>query len=341
MEPQMWIVSPSPHILEKRPLQSAMTDVLIALIPAFLAGIYFFGLATLRVVSICMISCLGTEFIIHRVTKRNLIMEDRLAALVTGVLLAFCLPPQIPLWIAILGGIIAIALVKELFGGLGFNIFNPALAARAVLLASWPVAMTKWTPPRGGTLSGFESQIPDAIASATPLNVMKLAYTYRSLPETVELAQRIISQFSHPHLWWKLFIGRVGGSLGETSALALLVGAAYLLGRKVIDWRIPVSYLGSVLGLSLLLGRDPVFNLLAGGIFLGAFYMATDYVTSPVTKKGRWIFGVGCGTFTVIIRFFGGYPEGVCYSILIMNMLVPLIDQFTPPRVFGKVKKIG
>ncbi len=129
--------------------------------------------------------------------------------------------------------------------------------------------------------------------------------------------------------------------MGETSALALLVGAAYLLGRKVIDWRIPVSYLGSVLGLSLLLGRDPVFNLLAGGIFLGAFYMATDYVTSPVTKKGRWIFGVGCGTFTVIIRFFGGYPEGVCYSILIMNMLVPLIDQFTPPRVFGKVKKIG
>lgn len=340
MEQPMWIVSPSPHILEKRPLQSAMTDVLIALIPAFIAGVYFFGFTALKIVLICMISSLATEIIIHRVTKRNLIMEDRLAALVTGLLLAFCLPPQIPLWIAVLGGIIAIGLVKELFGGLGFNIFNPALAARAVLLASWPVAMTRWIPPRGGTLSGFSSGIPDTIASATPLNVMKQAYVLRSLPETIEIAQRIISQFSHPSLWGKLFVGRVGGSLGETSALALLIGAAYLLGRKVIDWRIPVSYLGSVFGLSLLLGRHPVFNLLAGGVILGAFYMATDYVTSPVTKKGRWVFGVGCGVFTIVIRFFGGYPEGVCYSILIMNMLVPLIDRFTPPRVFGKVKKI-
>ena len=341
MERPMWTVSSAPHIIEKRFARAAMTDVLIALVPALMAGIYFFGFYIFKVVLICMVFSVGTEILIHRILKKKILPEDGSAALVTGILLAFCLPPRIPLWIAALGGVIAIALVKELFGGLGFNIFNPALAARAVLIASWPVAMTRWVPPKGGTLSGLGGVLPDAIASATPLHAMKLAYTYQSSPETLTLAQNIISQFSHFSVWWNLFVGKIGGSLGETSALALLVGAIYLLWRRVIDWRIPLAYLGSVLGLALLFGRDPFFNLLAGGVILGAFFMATDYVTSPVTKKGRWIFGAGCGIFTIIIRFYGGYPEGVCYSILIMNMLTPLIDKFSIPRVFGKVKKVA
>jgi electron transport complex protein RnfD len=208
---------------------------------------------------------------------------------------------------AAVGAIVAIVLVKQLFGGLGYNIFNPALAARAVLLASWPVAMTTWTKPL------------DAVTTATPLFLMKMG---EAVPD-----------------YLTLFLGNRAGSLGETSALMILIGAAILFWRKIIDWPIPTAYIGTVYGLSLIMGQDPLFHVISGGLLLGAFFMATDYVTAPVTTKGRLIFGVGCGIMTVLIRLYGGFPEGVNYSILIMNMLTPIIDTYTRPRIFGEIKR--
>jgi electron transport complex protein RnfD len=309
------IVSSSPHLHSDNSVSTAMRDVLLALTPALIASLYFFRFAAAKVILTCVFVAVISEVIAQKIMKKEVTVDDY-SAVVTGLLLAFCLPATIPWWMAAVGAVVAIIIGKQLFGGLGNNIFNPALVGRAVLLASWPVAMTNWVNPL------------DGVTTATPLGMLKEG-TAEQLPSLGQL-----------------FIGNVGGSLGETCALALLLGAIYLLYKGHIDWRIPFSYLGTVFVLTAIIGAFkgeglwyPLYHLLAGGLILGAFFMATDWVTSPLTKKGKLIFGLGCGLLTVVIRLQGGYPEGVCYSILLMNMVTPLIDRYTKPRVFGGVSK--
>lgn len=311
MSNTLYTVSSSPHIRSKDNISNIMRDVLIALLPATAAGIYFFKTQALLVILVSVFSCVAAEALWQKLTKQKIRIGDYSAA-VTGLLLAFNMPPSVPLWIPAVGGTFAIIIVKQFFGGLGQNFMNPALAARAFLLASYPVQMTTWTV--------------DGVTSATTLGILK------------EGGQAL------PSLW-NLFIGNVGGTIGETSALALLIGGAYLLFRRVISWRIPVTYIGTVFILTWIFGRNgfftgnPVMEVLAGGLMLGAIFMATDYSSSPITPYGQIIMGLGCGLLTTIIRVYGGYPEGVSYSILIMNLFVPLIDQFTTPKVFGGAKK--
>lgn len=302
------IVSSSPHLHSANSVATTMRDVVIALIPALIGAVYFFGTAAVTVILTCVISAMLSEALAQKIMHREVTVSDGSAA-VTGLLLAFCLPATLPWWIAAIGSAVAIIIGKQFFGGLGCNIFNPALIGRAFLVASWPVAMTAWVAPL------------DGVTTATPLGILKEGLG----AELPSLGQ--------------LFMGNVAGSLGETSALALIVGGIYLLYKGHIDWRIPFSYLGTVFILTAVIGADPLFHLLSGGLMLGAIFMATDWVTSPITKKGRIIFGVGCGLLTVLIRTMGGYPEGVCYSILLMNLVTPLIDRYTKARVFGGVKK--
>lgn len=291
-----------------------MRDVIIALVPALLAALYFFRLPALLVILACVISAYAAESVCLKIMKRESPTKES-SAIITGLLLAFCLPPTLPVWMAVLGTIFAVVIAKHLFGGLGQNIFNPALIGRAFLLASFPVAMTTWTTPL------------DGVTTATPLGLMKEG-TGAPLPP-----------------FHDLFLGSISGSIGETSVLALLIGGAYLLYRKQIDWRIPASFLGTVFLLTATAGvlngaslLYPLYHLCSGGLLLGAFFMATDWVTSPVTKRGRILFGIGCGLLVVLIRLKGGYPEGVAYSILLMNVVTPLIDRYTKARVFGRVK---
>lgn len=306
----------SPHIFAAASVRQMMKDVIKALIPAVVASLYFFKWQALGVLAACIAGCMITEYLLQRFRKRKIRLND-FSSLLTGILLALVLPPSLPLWMAFLGGVFAIALGKEIFGGLGLNIFNPALLARAFLMAAFPVALTTWNKPF--TL--------DAITTATPLGLMKFEHTVTSfLP---------------------LFWGNVGGCIGETSAFALIVGGAYLFYRKVIDYRIPVAYIMTVIvfsGIMHLIApgtyASPVFYIFAGGLIIGAVFMATDPVTSPVTPAGRWIFGIGCGLITMIIRFWGGLPEGVMYSILLMNACTPLINRFSKPKRFG-VRKNG
>ena len=307
------VVSSAPHVHSPDSVPNAMRDVLIALVPALFVGLYFFRLPALAVIVVCVASAYAAEIVCLKVMKKQQTGET--SAIITGLLLAFCLPPHLPVWMAALGSIFAIVIAKHLFGGLGQNIFNPALIGRAFLLASFPVAMTSWSRPL------------DGVTTATPLGVMKEA-TGQALPSLGEL-----------------FLGGVSGSIGETSALAILLGGLYLLYRGHIDWRIPGSFLGTVFILTSIAGVIngqglwyPFFHLFAGGLMLGAFFMATDWVTTPVTKLGRVIFGIGCGALVVLIRLKGGYPEGVAYSILLMNLVTPLIDRYTRSRVFGRVK---
>ncbi|MEI7884302.1 MAG: RnfABCDGE type electron transport complex subunit D [Clostridia bacterium] len=311
------LIASSPHIHSSNSLDLAMRDVLLALLPAVFAAILFFGLHSFLVITVCAISAVFAEFVAQKIMKRTVSISDGSAAL-TGVLLALCLPPSIPLWIAAIGAISAIIIGKQVFGGLGHNIFNPAHVGRAILLASWPVAMTTWTLPMAA----------DAIASATPLALMK-ANNFAELPSLASM-----------------FLGNISGSIGETSALALLLGGAYLIWRGQIDWKIPASYLGTVAILTSIYGAInglgviyPFYHLFSGGLMIGAFFMATDWVTSPITKKGRLIFGICLGILTVLIRLKGGLNEGVCYSILIMNMATPLIDRYSKARIFGKKRK--
>lgn len=310
MAETMYKVSSSPHIRSNTTVQTMMRDVLIALLPAAFAGIYFFKLRAFLIILISIISCVSSEALWQKFTHQKITVGD-LSAAVTGLLLAFNLPASAPLWLPVVGGIFAIIIVKQFFGGIGQNIMNPALAARAFLLASWPVQMTSWTV--------------DGISGATALGILKEGNG--SLPSL-----------------WNAFIGSVGGCIGETSALALLIGAAYLLYKRIISWHIPVTYIGTVFVLTLILGRhsaitaNAFYELFIGGLMLGAFFMATDYTTSPMTKKGQVIFALGCGIITSVIRIYGGYPEGVSYSILLMNLFVPLIDRFTSPRAFGGAK---
>ena len=284
--------------------------VLAALAPAGIAGVYFFGLRAAAVMAVCVVSCVAFEYLWERCTKRTVTVGD-LSAAVTGLLLAYNLPPTIPFWMAVLGSLFAIIVVKQFFGGLGCNIVNPALAGRAMMLTSWPVPMTTWTL--------------DGVSGATPLAMIK-AGTLDNLPGLRDV-----------------FLGSVGGCIGETSALALLIGFEILLYKDIIKWHVPVIYVAVVAALCALFGRPvpPYYEILTGGLFLGAIFMATDYTTTPITLRGQMIFAAGCGLLTALIRTWGGYPEGVSYSILIMNLTVPLIDRATKPRIFGEVKKHG
>jgi len=304
-------VSSSPHIRSKETTQHIMRDVAIALTPAAIYGVYNFGMSALKVIIISILTAIICEFAVQKIRKIPVTISD-FSALVTGLLLAMNLPPSVPLWIPVIGSAFAILIVKQAFGGLGHNFMNPALAARALLVASWPVQMTTWTIGA------------DAVTTATPLGIMKEGLN-------VDL----------PSLW-NVFAGNVGGCIGETSALLLLLGGFYLVYRGVISFRIPGIYIATVAILTFLLsGFDityTIYSIFAGGLILGAFFMATDYASSPISAKGQIIFAIGLGLLTTIIRLYGGYPEGVSYSILLMNVAAPLIDKYTKPRVFGGAK---
>lgn len=316
-------ISSSPHAHSPITTQTIMRDVLIALAPAMLGGIYFFGFRALAVTLVSVAACVFFEWAYCKLTKTHCKIYD-LSACVTGVLLAFVCPVTIPYWTIILGDLFAIVIVKMLFGGLGKNIVNPALAGRAFLF-SWPVIMSTWVTVGYENAPGLLSTA-DIVTSATPL-----ANMHQGMMPTDSIAD--------------MFLGNVGGCLGETSALLLLIGFGYLLARKVITPRIPVAYIGTVAVLTFLfpLGNDRIAWMCAqvfgGGLMLGAIFMATDYVTSPVTKLGQIVYGVGCGVLTVMIRYFGGYNEGVSYAILVMNCCVVLLDRIGRPVKFGAPRK--
>ena len=306
------IVSVNPHIYAKDTTQTIMRDVLIALFPAVIASIVFFGIQALLVEVICVAVAVLCEWAFEKITHRDVTITD-LSAAVTGLILALNLPVSIPLWQAVFGSFVAIVVVKQLFGGIGQNFANPAITARVIMLVAFSGAMTTWAP------AAFSNAPADAVTAATPLAI--LGGAEGQLPS---LAQ--------------MFLGARGGSLGETSCLALLLGFAYLLYRRVITWHTPVAFIGTVLVLTALLGQQPLYQVMAGGLFLGAIFMATDYTTSPPTPAGKLIFGLGCGLITVLIRVWGNYPEGVSFSILLMNILNPYICEWTKTKPFGGVK---
>lgn len=301
------IVNSSPHLKSLRNTSSIMLDVIIALIPAVILSVYFFSYIAAIIIAVSVVTSVLFEFLYNLFAKKKQTVNN-LSAIVTGVILALNLPPaKSSIWIAAVGSLVAIIIVKMLFGGIGKNIFNPAIAARVFLTVSFASQMTSWVAPG-----------VDGISTATPLALM----------QTGEVTA-----------YMDLFLGNIGGSLGETSAFALLIGGIWLLLRKVITWHIPVAFIGTVALGAFVLGQDPLFHVLAGGLLLGAIFMATDYVTSPITWKGKLIFGFGCGLITIAIRLYGNLPEGISFSILFMNALVPLIDRYTRPKSFGEVKK--
>ena len=313
-----FVVSGTPHVRSKESIQSIMRDVIIALIPATAAGIFFFGIPALILIAVSIVACVFFEWLYQKLLKKPVTISD-LSAVVTGLLLAMNLPASAPVWVPIVGAAFAIIFAKQLFGGLGHNFINPALAGRAFLLASYPTEMTTWTAPVG--FSGA-----DAVAVATPLATLKTGV----MPDA--------------SLRDVIFGTNIGGCIGETCAIALIIGGIYLLVKHVISWKIPVLYILTVFVLTAAIGRKglrvPVYEIFTGGLMLGAFFMATDYASSPVTPKGQVIFAIGCGIITTLIRIFGGYPEGVSYSILIMNLAVPLIERFTEPKIFGALPKV-
>lgn len=306
-------ISATPHIRSGESIQSIMRDVIIALLPATVMGIVYFRLKALMLIVISIAAAVIAEAVYQKGTKQKVTISD-LSAVVTGLLLAMNIPASAPWWVPIVGSVFAIVIVKQLFGGLGQNFVNPALAGRAFLLASYPSIMTNWVTPGA-----------DAVSTATPLALLK-AGNVADLPSITDA-----------------FLGNIGGTIGETCALALIIGGIYLIWRGVISWRMPVIYIATVFVLTALIGRNgvrmPVYELFVGGLMLGAFFMATDYATSPITPAGQIIMAVGCGILTTLIRIFGGYPEGVSYSILIMNLCVPLIERFTKPTIFGALPK--
>ncbi len=310
-------VSASPHVHSGASSQRIMLDVIIALIPALIVSVALFGPRALAVAATTITTAVLVEYLARRAMKRHNTIND-LSAVVTGLLLALNLPVSIPLWIAALGGIVAIVVVKQFFGGIGQNFVNPAIAARIVLLVSFPNAMGHWTEP-------LVWKTADAVSSATPL-VSLSPDNMAGLPSLYEM-----------------FIGIRSGSLGETCAAALIIGGVYLIVRKVISPSIPLAYIGTVAVISLIAGKGDftylAYQLMSGGLLLGAIFMATDYSTSPINYKGRIIYGVGCGLLTVVIRLFGSLPEGVSYAILLMNIFTPLIERATTPKPFGTPKK--
>ncbi|RKX46938.1 MAG: electron transporter RnfD [Verrucomicrobia bacterium] len=311
-DPARLVVSNSPHIRDNQSINKIMFTVVLAMLPACLAGIWFFGFAALKVLLLCTVSCVVIEEGWNKLMKRASTWKDG-SAILTGILLGMNLNAGVPWWVCVLGGVLAIILGKQLFGGLGYNPFNPALVARVGLLIGLPEIMTTWNTPQAG------SMVVDTVTAATPLGME---------PGTTSLGS--------------LLTGNVGGCLGETSAIALLIGGAILLAFKLIKWQVPLAFIGTVFvitgGAHLIspeTTHSPVFHVLSGGLLLGAFFMATDMVTSPMTKKGALIFGLGCGIMTSAIRLWGSYPEGVSFSILFMNALTPLIDRISISKPFG------
>ena len=299
------IVSPSPHMVSNHSTTTIMRDVLIALIPALVVSVTVFGPSALIVTAVSVAACVFFEWLCRKVMKRPHTISD-LSAAVTGVLLAFNLPPSIPLWMVILGAFFAIVIVKQLFGGIGQNFANPAIAARIMLFISFGTQMTTWTEP----FAYLHSSV-DAVAQATPLVDINAANT------------------------WNLFVGNIPGCIGEISAIALLIGGIYLTVRKVINPAVPIVFVGTVFLITWIGGENPLNNLLAGGLLLGSIFMATDYSSTPSAFWGKLLFAFGCGVITSLIRLFGSYPEGVSFAILLMNLLTPLIDRAIKVRPFG------
>lgn len=306
-----------------------MWSVSASLLPAVLTGAYYFGPSAVFTVLLCIISALLSEYIYQKGLKKRTTLNDG-SSFLTGLLLGMNLPPSVPFYIPIIGSFVAIVITKQLFGGLGYNIFNPALIGRAFLLVSFPKLMTVWTAPTAAFIG------MDALTTATPLGILK-----------EEGQARLIEIFGDKlHLYWQLLDGNRAGCIGETSGIALLIGAAFLFFRRYITWHIPLSFIGTAALIAWIFGGtegvftgDPLLHILGGGMLLGAFFMATDYVTSPSMKRGQIVFGIGCGFLTMLIRLKGGYPEGVMFAILIMNCFSPLIDRGFKSKVFGAQKK--
>lgn len=321
------IVSSSPHVRTNKDTSYIMKQVVIALLPATLAALFFFRLSALNVIFFCVTGSVGAEFLCQKISKQESTIGD-FSAVVTGLLLAFNVPASLPWWMCLLGAAFAIIVVKMVFGGIGNNFVNPALAARAFLLASFPVAMTLWT--RTG-VNWVSSGNIDAYTTATPLSFLKAGSNGVS-----SLADSGISTSN-------MLIGNIGGCIGETSAVLIILGGLYLMYKGIINYVIPTFYICTVAILMFILGgfnfTFVIYELLAGGLMLGAFFMLTDYTTSPMTKKGKIIYAVLAGLITTVIRLYGGYPEGVSYSILLVNIMTPLIDKYTKTKVFGEVSK--
>lgn len=312
------IVSYAPHIRDEESVKGTMLDVIIALMPALIIGIYYFGLRALAVVAVSAAACVAFETIWNYIIKKPNTAGD-LSAVVTGILLAFCCPPSVPIWMVIIGDLFAMVVVKGFFGGLGQNVVNPALAARAFMMACWPVEMTKFTMPHMNLFSA------DVVSTATPLANYKLG---EAVPT-----------------YYDMLFGNIPGCIGEVSAVFLIIGGIYLLMRKTITPTIPLTYIlsvgifGYIFNKSGMFEGDFVFSMLSGGVILGGIFMATDYTTSPVTQMGQFVYALLAGFITVIIRTYGGYPEGATYAILLANITVPLIDRYIRPKKFGYVKK--
>lgn len=315
---EKFLVTHSPHIRHCDTTRGIMADVIIALLPAAVAGCYIFGWSSLWVILTCVITAVLAEYICRKVMKRQNTIGD-LSAVVTGLLLALNLPPEFPLWMAAIGSIIAIVVIKQMFGGIGHNFANPAIAARVALIVSFPTAMTTWTAPFGSTAetttSATTGEVVDVLTSATPLSSDAIKASSYSITE--------------------LFFGQHPGCIGETFSLLLIVGGIYLVIRRVITPTVPICFVGTVAICSFIAGENPLYMILSGGLLIGAIFMATDYTTSPANWKGKIIFGVGCGLITFLIRHFGYLPEGVSYAILLMNILTPHINKITAPKPFG------
>ena len=320
------IATSSPHIRGSETTRSIMLDVIIAMLPALIWAVVMFGFKALTLTVVSVVGCMFWEWLYRTLMKKPQSVAD-LSAVVTGMLLAFVSPVTTPYWTILIGDFFAIVVVKQLFGGIGKNFVNPALAGRAFLVGSYASIMTTWIAP--GEKAPLFGSTADIVTAATPMAYLKTG-DMETLMSTYSVAD--------------MFMGKIGGSLGEVSVLMLLIGGAYLLFRKVINWQTPVAYIATVAVLSFLFPKAGsglewmLYSVFGGGLMLGAFFMATDYATSPVTKKGQLIFGIGCGLFTVLIRYFGSYNEGVCYSIMVMNLCVALIDKYTKPARFGVVK---
>ena len=311
LDDNILIVSSSPHLRSDRTTKKIMLDVIIALVPAMIGAVYFFGMNALKLILISVAASVIAEFAIQKLFKKEVSIDD-FSAVITGILIAFNLPANAPWWIPVAAAVFGIVVVKQFFGGIGQNFMNPALAARAFLVASWPGIMAEYVLPGA-----------DAITGATPLAILESGKIAR-LPSMMDM-----------------FVGNIGGSIGETSALLLLIGGLYLIIRKVINWKTPVVYIATTAIMLFVLGVETselAYHLLSGGLILGAFFMITDYSSTPVTPWGQIIVGVGAGILTAVIRIKGGFPEGVSYSILLMNVVTPLIEKFTGPRTFGRSK---
>ncbi len=316
------LVSASPHIHSPETTTGVMGDVLISLLPALVMAVVWFGSRALVLTAVCIGTAVLAEWLSRRVMKRPNTLGD-LSAVVTGLILALNLPASLPLWMAAIGSVVAIVVVKQMFGGIGQNFVNPAMTARIILMVSFPTAMARWTAP---LVSAWNA---DAVTTATPMASLAASSGGNLSADLPSL--------------WRMLVGYHGGSMGEVCALALLVGGVYLIIRRVISPIIPAAYIGTVAVWMLAAGRGDLrfvaYELLGGGLLLGAFFMATDYATSPITAKGKWIFGIGCGVITSVIRLYGSLPEGVSFSIILMNILVPHIERLTLPRAFGAEKK--